>query len=107
MRDFLYIEDAARAFVSLLDSVVTGAVNIASGKGISVRDLVEAISKKTGNDNRVQYGARPTNASEPPELVADISRLTDEAVWQPQYSMDQSLNLTVQWWKSVLSKEPL
>ena len=107
VRDFLFIEDAARAFVSLLDSVVTGAVNIGSGKGISVRDLVGAISKKTGNDNRVQYGARPTNSSEPPELVADITRLTDEAGWQPQYSLDQSLDLTIQWWKSVLSKELL
>lgn len=105
IRDFLFVKDAAMAFVSLLDSAVTGAVNIGSGKGISIRDLVGTISQKIGKDNLVQYGARPTNAGEPPELVADITRLRNEVGWQPQYSLDQSLDLTVQWWKSVLSRE--
>ena len=107
VRDFLFIEDAARAFESLLDSAVTGAVNIGSGKGISIRDLVGTISKRIGKNHLIQYGARPTNANEPPELVADITRLRNEVGWQPQYSLDQSLDLTIKWWQSVLAKEIL
>lgn len=105
VRDFLFIDDTARAFVSLLDSAVTGAVNIGSGKGMSVKDLVEKISKKVGKNHLVQYGARLADTNDPPELVADITRLRDEVGWEPRYSLDQSLDITIQWWKSVLSRE--
>ena len=46
LRDFLYVEDVASAFVSILESDVEGPVNIGSGKGMSVRDLVEMICDK-------------------------------------------------------------
>lgn len=105
VRDFLFIEDAAKAFVSLLNTPITGAVNIGSGKGTSVRDLVETISRKLGKDHLIQYRARPTSSSEPPELVADISRLRSEVGWQSKYNMNQSLDLTIQWWQSVLARE--
>ena len=104
IRDFLFIEDAAMAFVSLLDSAVTGIVNIGSGKGMSVRNMVEGISQKIGKNHLVQYGAKPTGESESPEIVADITRLRTEVGWQPQYSLDQSLDITLQWWESSLAK---
>src|SRR5262249_15055807 len=40
LRDFLPVEHAAEAFVALLDSDVTGAINIASGAAVSVKQIV-------------------------------------------------------------------
>lgn len=105
LRDFLFIEDAARAFTALLGSRVAGAVNIASGQAVSVRNLVERISSQLGKKDRVRFGARPAAENEPSELIADIHRLTEEVGWRPQYDLDASLNLSIQWWQSVLSGE--
>ncbi|MDH5761911.1 MAG: NAD(P)-dependent oxidoreductase [Nitrospinota bacterium] len=107
VRDFLYIEDAARAFVSLLESPATGAVNIGSGQGISVRNMIKTISKQIGKDHLIQFGARPTNDNEPAEFIADINRLKNEVGWQPKYNLDQSLDLTIQWWKAALERESI
>ena len=44
-RDFLHVEDAASAFVALLDSDVSGIVNIGSGEAVTVRHIVETIAR--------------------------------------------------------------
>ena len=102
LRDFLFVGDVASALAAFLGSPVDGAVNIGSGKAVSVRDLVGAISRKIGNEDLVHFGARPTAENEPLEFAADIKRLTEEVGWRPQYTLDEALDLTIQWWQSVL-----
>lgn len=48
IRDFLYVEEVAEAFVALLDSDVSGAVNIASGEGIKLKEVVEIVAEIIG-----------------------------------------------------------
>ncbi len=100
LRDFLYVKDVANAFVTLLDSQVEGAVNIASGKPRSLRKLVEIITSYTGNTEVIQFGELATADDEPEVLLANTSRLTKEVKWQPEYSMEQALKETVDWWRA-------
>jgi nucleoside-diphosphate-sugar epimerase len=99
IRDFLYVKDVARAFVSLLESSVTGPVNIASGEGISIAAMEKEIGRVMGKPVRHKAGARKTGAAgEPEQLVADSSRLRREVGFAPAYSFARALKNTADWW---------
>src|SRR6266705_2447213 len=99
VRDFLYIQDAANALVALLNSNISGAVNIASGIPISLRDLVWAIAARLERTDLVQLGSQPMAESDTPLVVADVTRLRDEVGWLPKYDLQHGLAETMAWWK--------
>ncbi|MCX6030220.1 MAG: NAD(P)-dependent oxidoreductase [Chloroflexi bacterium] len=101
VRDFLHVSDVAGAFVALLNSAVSGPVNVASGQPISIRDLVYRIAAKLGRADLIQLGAVPTPANEPPLLVADVRRLRDEVGWRPAYDLETGLARTIDWWRET------
>lgn len=103
VRDFLYSEDLADAFVALLRSPVQGAVNLASGRPIRIRDLVEALAAAADRPDLLRFGERPAPPSEPAELVADVTRLRDEVGWQPSATLEQRAADTIAWWRTQLS----
>ena len=99
IRDYLYVKDVASAFVALLDSEVEGAVNIASGRPIELKEIILRIADLLGRPEMVRLGAIPVNDSEPPLLVADAQRLAQELGWHPAYDLDEGLAETIAWWK--------
>lgn len=99
LRDFLFIEDAADAIVSLLDSPVEGAVNIASGKPTRIVDLVQRIGHQLGSSDRLKIGALTASLDEPLLITADTTRLRRELLWQPKVSLEDGLQKTICWWK--------
>ena len=99
IRDYSHASDIAGAFVALLDSDLSGAVNIGSGKGIVLKDLLYTISDLLGKREALELGARPTPQDEPLRIVADISRLSKGAHWQARISLEEGLRATIDWWK--------
>lgn len=99
VRDYLHVQDAASAFVGLLDSPVTGPVNIASGQAVRLKDMIYAIAAKTDQTKLVRLGAIPAPSEEPPFLVADVRRLHDEVGWQPHFDLTTGINQTIDWWR--------
>ncbi|AFY80281.1 NAD-dependent epimerase/dehydratase family protein [Oscillatoria acuminata] len=100
IRDFLYVKDVADAFVSLLESPVSGPINIASGQPVTLKDIIYQIAEILNRSELIELGVIPTSATDPPLLVGDIGRLRDELCWQPQFSLNQGLNEAVTWWKN-------
>ncbi len=105
VRDFLYVQDAADAFVALLESDVQGPVNIASGNPVTLKQIIYSIADTLQQRSQIQLGVVPVAPSEPPLLVANIERLTKEVAWHPTYDLNQGLDRTMRWWKGVLSNE--
>jgi nucleoside-diphosphate-sugar epimerase len=97
IRDFLHVEDVARAFVALLESNEQGAFNIASGIGRSLREVVSAIAHETGDAHLVDFGALPTPTHEPPRTVGDPARLM-RLGWTPRYTLVDGIRETISWW---------
>lgn len=106
IRDFLFVKDVASAFVALLESPIEGPVNIASGQPIALKSIVEFISQRLGHPELVEFGAVPVSADEPPLLVADITRLTQEVGWKPKYTLEDGLLVTIDWWDKYLKTLP-
>jgi nucleoside-diphosphate-sugar epimerase len=99
-RDFLHIDDLADALLSILESDIGGAVNVGSGEAIELKQVIETVAEYCGRPDLVRLGARPTPASEPALLVADVSRLRDEVGWKPRIALEEGLKQIVDWWRT-------
>ena len=96
----MHVQDVAVAFAALLDSDVEGAVNIASGNPVALKEIVGTIANLLGRSDLVQLGAIPSSRDEPVLLTADTDRLTSEVGWTPRYDLESGLTQTIEWWKS-------
>lgn len=98
--DFTFVEDAASAFVSLLESAVQGPVNIGSGRPVAVRDVLQEIGQQLGRSELIHFGAR-TASSGPDRFWANTQRLTEEVGWVPRYTIVDGIKQTIEWWRGA------
>ena len=92
VRDFLHVADAADAFASVLESRVSGAVNIASGEARSLGRVAEYISDQLGRRDLLNVGSSPATLDNPAVLRADVARLRNEVGWTPRFSLTTGLD---------------
>ena len=102
IRDLLFVEDVASGFTSILESEIQGIVNIGSGQGVILKDFIETIGSKIGRRDLIRFGVLPSPKDDPPKLVANIKRLTEEVGWSPKFNINKGLDQTINWWKGVL-----
>jgi nucleoside-diphosphate-sugar epimerase len=104
IRDYMHVEDLASALLALLDSPVVGDVNLASGVGTSLDEIVDEILRSTGRPELVLRGGLPDRPWEPPMLVADVTRLRDEVGFLARRTLAEGLAGTVRWWQEQGSR---
>lgn len=97
VRDFLYVEDVGSAFAALLDSSVAGSVDVGSGEGIALREVLLQLERLAGREGIVGLGELPPR-DEPRAIVADAERLRQEVGWQPKVGLSEGLERTLEWW---------
>lgn len=102
IRDFLHVRDVADAFATLLDSSVGGVVNIGSGQGVKLKQVIHKIAEQLGGLNRVQFGALPAPKNDPAFLVPDTTRLKEELGWSPVFDLEKGLADTISWWETKI-----
>jgi nucleoside-diphosphate-sugar epimerase len=95
VRDFMHVDDVAAGFAALLASNVEGPVNIASGEGVSIADVLALIAAAAGRRELLRLGAVPRRPGEPDRLVADTRRLTGEVGFAPAIALEQGIAETV------------
>ena len=99
IRDFLHVADVASAFTAILDSDVTGPVNIASGQPVRIGEIVAEIARQIGRKDLVRLGAIEASPAEPAVFVADVQRLFSEVGWKPKHDLSSGIADSIQWWK--------
>jgi nucleoside-diphosphate-sugar epimerase len=97
IRDFMHVEDVGRAFAALADGGLTGAVNVASGEPVTVREVVGELADAAGRPDLLRPGALPERKGDPPRLVADVSRLREEAGFTPRIGLADGLRGALDW----------
>lgn len=88
IRDYIHVADLARAHVLAVEHLVDGggnlAVNLGTGRGTSIKEILESISRLTGRDVPVEMRAR--RAGDPPALYADPALAAEKLGFQAIYS---------------------
>ena len=96
-RDFLYVEDAATAIVSAMETYDGGdPINVGSGHEIIVRDLVYHLKRVTGFRGDIYFDYNKPNGQ--PRRRLDVSRAKELFGFQANVSLDTGLLKTVQWY---------
>jgi nucleoside-diphosphate-sugar epimerase len=96
VRDFVHIDDCGSALAALVDSDVTGDVNIGTGRGASIAGVAATLARIVGREDLlVIEPPRPgTTAS---TLVAYVRRLHDEVGFVAKYDLENGVEQTVEW----------
>jgi len=100
LRDYIHVGDLAEAHVAALEvdlaPGVFEAVNVGTGQGASVLQVVEAVGRAVGRPVPHSVGAR--RAGDPPSLVADPGRARDLLGWRAtRSSLDQIVADALRW----------
>lgn len=104
VRDFLHVEDVASAIILVMEGKFSGPVNIGSGFPVTVREIVSLLAEILDKPDLINFGARPTNATDPPFVCANNSKLRSDSNWEPRYGLKNGLAQTCEWWKERLPK---
>jgi UDP-glucose 4-epimerase len=98
VRDYIHVDDLADAHVRALGSAPNGAIalNLGTGQGSSVRQVVETARRVTGHP--IPSTDRPRRAGDPPALVAAPQRAAAVLGWRPRRSsLDEILTSAWRW----------
>jgi UDP-glucose 4-epimerase len=102
IRDYVHVSDLADAHVLALQHLLNGgqseALNLGTGVGISVRQLVEAIEFETGERLEINVSARRNGDA--PMLVADNERAHEVLGWRPQLEFTEIISSALAWHKA-------
>ena len=95
VRDFVYVDDVADACVALVESEASGACNVGSGAGTSLREVARLIVETLGNAELVRFGERPAPAYDPARIVADTTRMRREHGWAARVALADGIQRTI------------
>jgi UDP-glucose 4-epimerase len=102
IRDYIHVVDLADAHVRALEYLADGGesteLNLGTGEGHSVSEVVAGVGKLC--DGRVPAKGAPRRAGDPAELVADPARARQVLDWHPQYSDLDTIIQTAWKWHS-------
>lgn len=89
IRDYIHISDLANAHVKALDDDINGEFNLGTGKGTSIKEIIELVKKTTGKE--VKYSIVQRRSGDPDKLVADSLKANIFLEWKAQKSVKDAV----------------
>jgi UDP-glucose 4-epimerase len=99
VRDYLYVDDLLTFAVAAGTGKLTGAVNVGSGVGYTLNQIVSAVRDVTGARLPVKYA--PARKYDVAEIVLDITRAQSEFGWHPTVDLTRGISSTWQAMRSL------
>jgi UDP-glucose 4-epimerase len=110
LRDYIHIEDLARAHLDALTYLRNGGIsatlNCGYGHGYSVREVLRAVEKANGAPLPIEEG--PRRDGDPPILIAAATRIQEVLGWKPKFDdLDVIVSSQLDWEKHLLKNPAL
>ncbi|HEY8241782.1 MAG TPA: GDP-mannose 4,6-dehydratase, partial [Kiritimatiellia bacterium] len=83
IRDYIHIADLALAHIIALEGKHSGAFNLGTGHGYSVKEVLETAREVSGRD--IPAHVAPRRPGDPARLVAAATKASKELGWKPKY----------------------
>ena len=105
IRDYIHVSDLAEVHALALEYLGDGGesqiLNCGYGRGFSVREVIDVVSKVS--QRPLPTREAPRRAGDPPVIVADCSRVTSEFGWQPRHNHLEEIVSTAYAWERRLN----
>lgn len=109
VRDYIHVSDLAEAHVRALEYLASGgksmALNLGTGRGHSIQEVLATVEETTGLRLRKLY--RPRRPGDPPALVADCSLAQRVLEWKPSRTLPDIISSAWRWiqWRQVMKNK--
>jgi len=105
VRDFLYVDDHVNAYLTCLrnEEAIGEIFNFCTGRGVSIKQLVELIAELTGFKGEIEWNTIPARPLDIMKLIGDYSKAKNMLGWKPEYTLEEGLEKTIAYWKQKLS----
>ncbi|MDR1964158.1 MAG: NAD(P)-dependent oxidoreductase [Planctomycetaceae bacterium] len=97
-QDAVYVQDLGDGLVALLESDVTGIVNIGTGIPVLLREMVTKIADIMDFKGKIEWGSFDSDYRRP-FCVPSITRMMQEVGWHPKVTLEEGLQRSIEWWK--------
>jgi GDP-L-fucose synthase len=99
LREFLYVEDLARAVILCLDRYDDAQhINVGTAEEISIKHLAEKIASKVGFKGKILWDNNKPDGTL--RKVLDNQKILNLG-WKPMISLDEGLTKTIEWYKQT------
>jgi len=100
IRDYIHVTDLSDAHIKALEYVkdkdMSNSFNLGNGIGHSVREIIDAVKRISGNDIRVIESER--REGDPPVLISNYKKAVDILDWRPHYAdIDTIVDTAYRW----------
>ena len=102
-RDFCDVRDVVRAYVAAAE-LDGGVFNVASGRAVSVRELIELVRAAARLPVRHEIDPERVRAHDVPEVRGSAERLRAATGWRPEIPLERTVEDALEEWRRRLSR---
>jgi dTDP-glucose 4,6-dehydratase len=97
-RSFCYVDDTVGGLVTMLDTHVSGPVNLGNPVELHVADLAQLVLRLTGSSASLTYRSLPED--DPARRRPDVAKAKELLGWEPSVTAEDGLKHTIEWFRS-------
>jgi dTDP-glucose 4,6-dehydratase len=101
-RSFGYVEDQVTGLLALLDSSVTGPVNVGNDEELTMLEVAQLVLELSGSSSGITFRPRPTD--DPSQRRPDLTVARRDIGWQPTTSIRDGLIPTIDWFRQRIDR---
>lgn len=100
-RSFCYVDDTIEGILRMMESGITGPINIGNPREHTVLELAELVLRLTGSASRIEFRALPVD--DPVRRCPDIEAARRALAWEPKVSLEDGLRETIAYFRRALT----
>jgi GDP-L-fucose synthase len=103
-REFLFVDDLAKACVFLLkhNGWVPDLINIGTGEDIAISELAQLIGKKMGFNGKIVFDPKYPDGTM--RKLLDVSKIKSLG-WKPTVTLDHGLDIAIEWYRKNIEQK--
>lgn len=104
-RDFMDVRDIVKAYAKLIQNGKAGETyNIGSGKAVSIQSVLDQIIQLSEKEIQVEIDPEKLRPVDVPVIEADTTKLTRKIVWEPEISLETTLQEVLDYWRNQMKE---